>query len=133
MNSMIEVLFSNPHDFPVREAGVENTVSRVFLTHDITIAEIGIHIVDEAEMTELNENYKHHQGSTDVLTFPMHDPEQPTPHFLETEATQQAYGDIFLCYPVIEQEAQEREISTQEQIEFLAEHGCLHLLGVHHD
>ncbi len=130
---MIEVFFENLDGFPIIEKDIENAVAKTFLIHDVTVAQVGVHIVDEARMTELNENYKHHKGSTDVLTFVLRDPEQPTPHFLETEQTRQEFGDIFLCYPVIAQEAKDEEISVNEKLLFLTEHGCLHLLGVHHD
>lgn len=130
---MIEVLIENENNFPLREKELENAVAKTFLLHDVTIARVGLHIVDEAEMTLLNENYKHHHGSTDVLTFVLRDPEQPTPSFLETPETELEYGDIFLCYPVIAQEAADEEVSVPEKLAFLTEHGCLHLLGIHHD
>lgn len=130
---MIEVAFFNEHGFPADTTALENVVSKVFLINDITIAQVGVHIVSEERMRELNENYKHHQGATDVLSFVMHDPEQPTASFLESDETQRQYGDIFLCYPVIQEEAQEEGTTTQAQLEFLLEHGCLHLLGQHHD
>lgn len=130
---MIEVGFSNEKNFPLTEAGLESAVAKTFLIKDITIARIGVHVIDEERMRELNQNYKHHQGSTDVLTFVLRDPEQPTPGFVDTEDSSEEYGDIFLCYPVIEQEARDEGVSPQEKAEFLVEHGCLHLLGVHHD
>ncbi|MCD8507346.1 rRNA maturation RNase YbeY [Candidatus Woesebacteria bacterium] len=130
---MIEVLIENEHNFPLNEKQLENTVAKTFLIHDVTIAQVGVHVVDEARMTELNENYKHHQGATDVLTFVLRDPEQPTPSFLETVQTEQEFGDVFLCYPVIASEAEEQGVSVDEQLAFLTEHGCLHLLGIHHD
>lgn len=130
---MIEVSVSNEKAFPIHIAGIEETVSRVFLIQNVTIATVNVWLIDEPEMTRLNEQYKHHVGSTDVLTFGLRDPEQPTPHFLETSESLAEYGDIFLCYPVIRKEADEEGIPVQEKIEFLTEHGCLHLLGVHHD
>ncbi len=130
---MIEIAFHNPNKYPLAESVAEGVVSRVFLAHDVTIAIVGVWLVDEAEMRRLNENYKHHQGATDVLSFPMHDPQQPTPSFLETAETAQEYGDIFLCWPVIAQEAVEEETTVEERFAFLLEHGCLHLLGIHHE
>ena len=130
---MIEVFIENEKKFPIIEKQLENAVSKTFLIHDVTIAQVGVHIVGVERMTDLNENYKHHQGVTDVLTFVLRDPEQPTPSFLETEQTEQEFGDIFLCYPVIEEEAKAEGISVHEKLAFLIEHGCLHLLGIHHD
>lgn len=130
---MIEVTLHNQGNYPVKEADIESVVSRVFLVHGKTIARVGVWVVDEDEMKRLNENYKHHVGPTDVLTFAMHDPEQPTPNFLETTETEQEFGDIFLCWPVIVQEAKDEGVEPTEQLAFLLEHGCLHLLGIHHD
>ena len=130
---MIEILFENPQEFPVDASGVERAISKTFLIHNVTIAQIGVRIVDEKEMTHLNQNFKRHQGATDVLTFVMHDPEQPTPNFFETPETTQQYGDIVLCYEVIAADAAEQGVPVQQHLEFLAEHGALHLLGIHHD
>jgi probable rRNA maturation factor len=130
---MIEIVFSNEHEFPLSQAGIEQAIARVFLIHNIDIAQIGVQIVDEEQMTVLNEQYKHHQGATDVLTFVLHDPEQPTPHFVETTDSSAEYGDVFLCFPVIAASAVEEGVTVQERAEFLAEHGALHLLGEHHD
>lgn len=141
MSSMIEVVVTNEHSYSVNTDELQRVVNRVFLVAGVTIAQIGVHIVDEPTMVQLNQQYKHHQGATDVLSFVLHDPEQPTPAFLETEATESQYGDIFLCYPVIANEVQEDDFedssdleeAIQERLEFLTEHGCLHLLGVHHE
>lgn len=130
---MIEVSVFNEKDFVLDEQALQRVVSRVFLSRDVTMAQVGLHIIDQPRMVELNQQYKHHQGATDVLSFVLHDPEQPTPAFLETVETEKEYGDIFLCYPVIEQEAREQDKEVQEQLEFLTEHGCLHLLGEHHE
>jgi probable rRNA maturation factor len=130
---MIEVFFENPHEYPVDLSALEGVISKAFLIHNVTIAQIGVRLVSEAEMTQLNQNFKHHQGATDVLTFVMHDPEQPTPAFLETPETQTQYGDIVLCYDVIAADAEIQGKTPQEHLEFLTEHGALHLLGIHHE
>jgi len=130
---MIQVLVQNETNFPVDETALQRVVSRVFLSRNVTIAQVGVSVVGLAKMTELNEQYKHHQGATDVLSFVLHDPEQPTPGFLETPETETEYGDIFLCYEVIAEEAAEQGIAVQEQLDFLTEHACLHLLGEHHE
>jgi len=132
---MIEVIFSNEPDYEVDLAALERVVARVFLVKGITVARVGVHLVDIETMTYLNENYKHHQGATDVLSFVMHDPQQPTPTFLESDDARLQYGDVFLCYPVIvdEVDSEDKDETVQSRLEFLLEHGCWHLLGVHHD
>ncbi len=130
---MIEVSVFNETNFSIDEQALQRVVSRVFLSRGVTIAAVGVHVIDRPRMIQLNEQYKHHQGETDVLSFVLHDPEQLTPAFLETAETETEYGDIFLCYPVIAEEAQEQGSAVGEQLEFLTEHGCLHLLGEHHE
>lgn len=132
-SSMIEVTVSNETDFSVDEQALQRVVSRVFLSRDVVRARVGVAVIGIEKMTKLNEQFKHHQGATDVLSFVLRDPEQPTPGFLETAESSLEYGDIFLCYEVIEQEAKEQGIEVQEQLEFLTEHACLHLLGEHHE
>lgn len=130
---MIEVFFENSLEYSVDLSSLERVVAHAFLIHNVTIAQVGVRLVDEKEMTKLNQNFKRHQGSTDVLTFVMHDPEQPTPNFIETPETAQQYGDIVLCYNVIARDAADQGKTIQEHLEFLAEHGALHLLGIHHE
>ena len=42
-------------------------------------------------------------------------------------------GDMVICYPVAVSEAAEKNIMVDEEIDFLAAHACLHLLGIHHE
>jgi probable rRNA maturation factor len=59
-------------------------------------AELTIRIVNEAEITALNESYRHKQGPTNVLSFPF----EPPP-----EIATPLLGDIVICAPVVLHEA----------------------------
>jgi probable rRNA maturation factor len=65
---------------------------------------------------------------TDVLSFPLDEgetmPEDVDGHNL---------GDVVVCYPQAKRQAMQWNRLIDEEIEFLACHGLLHLLGVHHD
>lgn len=81
-------------------------------------------VVGDDEMAQLHEAYRHVAGTTDVLAFPFdpesHDPEGEMAGYL---------GDIIICYPQAARQAEEEEHSTQDELDLLAVHGTLHLLG----
>jgi len=85
--------------------------------------EIVVRIVDESESAELNEQYRHKQGATNILSFPVEIPEGIDLNLL---------GDLVICAPVLEQEAlQQNKILTHHWAHIII-HGALHLLGYDH-
>jgi probable rRNA maturation factor len=79
---------------------------------------LALHLVGADEMTRLNENFLHHAGCTDVITFNY---TTPAPTGLE--------GEIFVCVDeAILQSRRFRRPWTEETIRYFA-HGLLHLLG----
>ena len=86
-------------------------------------AEVTIRIVDEDEMTHLNQTYRKKQGPTNVLSFPYEGPKEVEPTFL---------GDIVICAPLVQQEAISQNKSVINHWAHLVIHGILHLLGYDH-
>lgn len=125
------VTVANPLQYSVDNNSLANACSQ-YLEEQRAQSSAAIFLIDENRMVELNENYKHHQGATDVLSFPLHDPEQPTPAFIESPETQQDLGDIFICVPVVQKEYAD-PASFYDRLVFLAKHGLDHLLGRHHE
>lgn len=81
-------------------------------------------IVGDEEMTQLHEAYRNEPGTTDVLSFPY---DQST---LDATGEMAGYlGDIIICYPQAARQAEEEGHSTQSELDLLAVHGILHLLG----
>lgn len=86
-------------------------------------AEVSLRIVDEAEMTELNGQYRGKPYPTNVLSFPADlPPELQLPHL----------GDIVVCAAVVEREALEQNKKPMDHWAHLLVHGTLHLLGFDH-
>ncbi|MBA3532309.1 MAG: rRNA maturation RNase YbeY [Ardenticatenales bacterium] len=79
-------------------------------------------IVGDEEMIRLHETYRGEAGSTDVLTFPYEEEE-------EIEEMADYLGDILVCYEQAARQAEEEGHSVHEELELLAVHGTLHLLG----
>ena len=82
-------------------------------------AEVALRIVGESEGHELNRDYRGKDYATNVLTFPLTD--DPV-----------LMGDIVLCHPVVEKEAQEQNKSLEAHYAHLVVHGMLHLQGYDH-
>ena len=87
-------------------------------------AELTLRIVNEAEITALNESYRHKQGPTNVLSFPAEAP---------PEVESALLGDIVICAPVLLREAIAQEKPPAAHWAHLVAHGVLHLPGYDHD
>lgn len=85
--------------------------------------EIVIRIVDEQESAALNQQYRHKQGPTNILSFPV-----DLPAGVELDLL----GDLVVCAPVLEQEAQQQNKKLADHWAHIVIHGVLHLLGYDH-
>jgi len=85
--------------------------------------EIVVRIVDEQESAELNEQYRHKSGPTNILSFPVDLPEG-----IELDLL----GDLVICAPVLEKEALEQDKLLAHHWAHIIVHGVLHLLGYDH-
>lgn len=93
------------------------------------LAELCIKAVDEATIAQLNEQWMHTEGPTDVLSFPM---DELRPGLIDTEPEEGVLGDLMLCPAVAARQAGEAGHSTAAELELLTVHGILHLLGYDH-
>lgn len=88
--------------------------------------ELAVHLVDDAQMTRLNEHFLRHAGTTDVISFNHAVAHVPVP---ERGARPALYGELFVCVPeALRQARRYRTRWTQELARYLV-HGTLHLLG----
>jgi probable rRNA maturation factor len=113
---MIRTIITEESGYKVDHAKIKEVVEKTLTEHGKSgEIEVGVIIVGEAEMKKLHKAYMETEEVTDVLSFPLDD--KPGPDGVIH------LGDIVICWPVAK---------TQAEAEFLAEHGCLHLLGIHH-
>jgi probable rRNA maturation factor len=88
--------------------------------------EVSASLVGEAEIAELNKRYRGVSGPTDVLAFAYEDEAQ------RPSGAAFALGDIAISPAVAARQAAELGSSVEDEIEMLAVHGTLHLLGYEH-
>ena len=93
------------------------------------LAELCIKLVDEATIAQLNEQWMEKTGPTDVLAFPM---DELRPGLVNEEPEEGVLGDLVLCTSVAARQAVEAGHPAKDEVELLAVHGILHLLGYDH-
>lgn len=119
--------------FPFDRTALREHLTKVLARHrlkDNVVVEV--QVVGARKMTQLHQDFMQLPGPTDVLSFPLNDQADDRP-FLSSPDGMLRLGDIVVCYPVAVEEALEKQIKVDSQIQFLAEHGLLHLLGFHHE
>jgi len=84
---------------------------------------VTVKIGGEEESRELNNTYRKKDYPTDVLSFPLNE-KLPGGFYI---------GDIFICYAIAERQAEENEVSIEEELLTLMIHGILHLAGYDHE
>lgn len=90
-------------------------------------SELNISLIDEEEMSTLNQQWMDEDGATDVLSFPM-DEVKPN----SASKGPAILGDVILCPSYAKQGAIKSNSSLQDELELLTVHGVLHLLGYDH-
>ena len=83
-------------------------------------AELSVTLLDDAGMAAMNRQWKDRELPTDVLAFPLHDPDDPP------------LGDIYLGLERAEHQAAELGEPALRELARLAIHGTLHVLGWDH-
>jgi probable rRNA maturation factor len=102
---------------------IERWILAALNSQNITEAEVSVYLVDEAESQELNSQYRGKDKPTNVLSFPADLPEEIEIPLL---------GDLVVCAPVVEREAQEQGKTLSAHWAHMLVHGSLHLLGFDH-
>lgn len=130
INLTLQVALKNkPKDLP-KLAQFKKWIAATLTNNKIKIypksAEITIRILDTNESAFLNETYRKKHGATNILSF-TYDPD-PNIGMNETKL----YGDLAICFPIVQKEALEQHKSTTEHLAHLTIHGILHLLGYDH-
>jgi probable rRNA maturation factor len=88
------------------------------------VGNIAIKLGSKEESRSLNNQYRQKDYPTDVLSFPFNE-EVPDEGFY--------LGDIFICFPVAEEQAKENNMTLEQELLTLMIHGLLHLAGYDHE
>ena len=113
------------------EAAIGRTPQGPLLTTE-ALVEISVRLTTDDEVHALNKQYRGKDKPTNVLSFPMVQPDLLDTVSQNSDDGELLLGDIVLAYGVCAAEAAERGISTADHATHLLVHGTLHLLGYDH-
>lgn len=94
-------------------------------------ASISISLSDNDEVQALNAQWRNKDKPTNVLSFPMIEPDD-FETLSNTDDGEVLLGDMILAHGVCAAEAEEKGISLGDHVTHLIVHGTLHLLGYDH-
>ena len=135
---MQKIIITSHSRYPVARKEIRQNLKK-FLAKKGLADDYRVHImvVGDRQMTELNEKYLKRQGTASVLSFPLYEADQkkPADSFWpkEEKTSLLDLGEIVLSYPQAIKRAMKNNLTLDDEIYFLIEHGLRHLLGEHHD
>lgn len=130
---MITVLFQTESHYPVEAQSIKDAITRSLEGRVTSDTEVSVTIIGDRRMKMLNKTYRKLDKTTDVLSFPQHDPSQPMAPFVAAPDGVLRLGDIVVSYPQAVVEATEENKLVLDKVIELALHGLEHLLGNHHE
>jgi probable rRNA maturation factor len=101
-------------------------VRRLAASWGVADREVTIVLVDDPTIAEMNLRDRGVEGPTDVLSYPLHEPDDtgfPTLAHL---------GDVVVSLDTARRQARERGVDPWHEVAELVAHGLLHLLGHDH-
>lgn len=112
-------------------AAIRATPQRAWLAHPVQI-EIAVRLTSDDEVHTLNRQYREKDKPTNVLSFPMVQPDLLDTVTQGSDDGEVLLGDIVLAHGVCAAEAAEKGVSVDDHATHLIVHGTLHLLGHDH-
>lgn len=139
---MLRIYITRQSRYPADTKALKARVRRVLKERGASSAQVNISISGERKMRSLAQKYL---GETlqdpvhEVLSFPTVDPTRGSGQVKISDREYSPWqkdvlplGDIIICYPEVRKIAMKRNRLVDDVLGELAEHGTLHLLGIHH-
>jgi probable rRNA maturation factor len=116
----IEVEISdNQSHLAVEPAFLESIVRRALLSEGVERASISIALVDDATIRVINRRHLNHDWPTDVISFPLSEPEDPT-----------LVGELVVSTEMAASTARDVGVDPRSELALYVVHGLLHLCGL---
>jgi rRNA maturation RNase YbeY len=115
---MIDVVVHNAHPHHrVAQVPIRDLVRRVCRGEGVRRANVSVVFVDSRRCRALNRKFLRHDYVTDVLSFPLDEPERGVE------------GEVYVNLDRARKQAREYGVSASAERDRLVVHGTLHLLG----
>ncbi len=117
------IILNRQRKRPVRAAALRRLLEALAARHGSAGADVTLVVVGDRAMRTLNRRWRKQDRPTDVLSFANGD---------ATPDGRRALGDIVIAAPTAERQAKTGGHGLDREMEILAVHGILHLLGFDH-
>ncbi len=124
MTYHIDIQHACADKIPITDA-IMRKWARLTLATECDTAELTLRLVDSADITQLNLQYRKQNKATNVLAFPAHIP-------AGIELAYPLLGDVIICPSVLQHESIELQKPLIAHWAHIVIHGILHLLGYDH-
>ncbi len=119
----MDIALQNPHRYKHLEGDLlKRWLAELVAAVEPRARSLGVRLVSDAEIRELNLRYRGKDSPTDVLSFP---------GGLSIEGYH--LGDIVISVPSVRRQAKQQGVSPQIELRTLLIHGVLHCLGHDHE
>ncbi len=126
---MINIIVNSDLRYNINRAALRAAVLEALLKNRVSgKIEVGINIVGDRKMHELNQKFRGIDATTDILSFAL----EGSFGFISSPDKILRLGDIVISYPQALEDASYEGASVDDEIKSLVEHGINHLLGIHH-
>lgn len=142
---MVNVFISSDSKFPASRAKIKAAVESVLKAKNVSSdVEVSVLVCGTRKSAELAKKYLDDDSPHDVLSFPLlEDVERNLARPFVRPGAGKGFvarldgilvlGDIVVCYPLAQEEANDDNVLVDTKITELVSHGMLHLLGEHHE
>lgn len=120
MKAIIDITNLTSHK--VRGKELQNFARRVIRELKTKrLVDLSVVIASPSRLASLNAIYRHRQGSTDILSFPL------------SEKEEGFGGEIYINWQDAAKLARQQKKTTHQALKYLLIHGILHLVGYDHE
>jgi rRNA maturation RNase YbeY len=113
----------------IDHARLERSARAILADVGETSAELGVLLVGDQRMRDLNRRYRGKDRTTDVLAFAMREGFAPQ----ASRHISAMLGDVVIAVPTAARQAKQGQRSLDEELRVLLIHGILHLCGYDHE
>lgn len=136
---MINIIVNSDPRYNINRSALRAAVLEALMKNRVSgKIEVGINIVGDRKMHELNQKFRGIDSTTDILSFALEDLNPaslqhiPRIGFISSPDKILRLGDIVISYPEALEDASYDGKSVDDEIKSLVQHGINHLLGMHH-
>ena len=122
------IFLQNKHsEIQIDNFDIEKKVNAIMGNLNCLDKEIGILLMGDDDIRQLNKKFRDYDEATDVLSFPQNSDEDPP------IPGEMILGDIAISLDKAKIQAKEHGLKLKEELILLLIHGILHLLGYDHE